>query len=133
MLICLKLISGKVRPKVDIDPKGKVDVLEGEYAFVMCNASGTPFPQFRWWMLPLSSYQSYYSQYGFDHYRKNQVTVAFPIQNTQPLEPYSLNLLPAQSENYLNLIPVHELALKYKQNKRISESWAFILDMNKVK
>nr|CDS28637.2 lachesin [Hymenolepis microstoma] len=110
------VVNIQVRPKVDIDPRGEVDVLEGEYAFVMCNASGTPFPQFRWWMLPLSSYQNYYSQHGFDYYSESQVTLAFPTQNTQSIDSYSLNLPLNSSENYLNLIPVHELALKYKQN-----------------
>ncbi|VDN95994.1 unnamed protein product [Rodentolepis nana] len=116
------VVNIQVRPKVDIDPRGEVDVLEGEYAFVMCNASGTPSPQFRWWMLPLSSYQNYYSQYGFDYYSESQVTLAFPTQNTQPIDPYSPNLPLSPRENYLNLIPVHELASKYKQNLK-TEKW----------
>ncbi|KAM7533339.1 hypothetical protein Aperf_G00000126803 [Anoplocephala perfoliata] len=110
------VVNIQVQPKVDIDPKGEVEVLEGEYAFVVCNASGTPFPQFRWWMLPLSAYQSHYAQQRLEYSAESQVTVMFPAQNAQQFKAFSSNLPQLQSGNYLSLIPVHELASKYKQN-----------------
>lgn len=102
---------------VEIDPKGEIELLEGEYAFVVCNASGTPFPQFRWWTLPLSSYQSHYIQHGSEYFSEDQVKVMIPSQNTQQFNGFSLGLPQTQSGNHLSLVPVHEIASKYKQSK----------------
>lgn len=102
---------------MDIDPRGEVELLEGEYAFVVCNASGTPYPQFRWWMLPLSTYQKYCVQQATGLYGESEVTVTFASQTSHTFSPFALHSSVAPSTSHLTLVPVHEIASKYKQSK----------------
>nr|CDS21586.1 lachesin [Echinococcus granulosus] len=110
------VVNIQVQPKVDIDPRGELELLEGEYAFVVCNASGTPYPQFRWWMLPLSTYHKHCTQQAPGAYGENEVTVTFVSQMSHNLSPFSLQPPTVPSTSHLALIPVHEIASKYKQN-----------------
>ncbi|VDK37143.1 unnamed protein product [Taenia asiatica] len=110
------VVNIQVQPKVDIDPRGEVELLEGEYAFVVCNASGTPYPQFRWWMLPLSTYQKHCAQQTTGLYGESEVTVTFASQTPHTFSPFSLQSSMAPSTSHLTLVPVHEIASKYKQN-----------------
>ncbi|KAL5970316.1 Neurotrimin [Taenia solium] len=110
------VVNIQVQPKVDIDPRGEVELLEGEYAFVVCNASGTPYPQFRWWMLSLSTYQKHCAQQATGLYGESEVTVTFASQTSHTFSPFSLQSSMAPSTSHLTLVPVHEIASKYKQN-----------------
>uniref|UniRef100_A0A158REI3 Ig-like domain-containing protein n=1 Tax=Hydatigena taeniaeformis TaxID=6205 RepID=A0A158REI3_HYDTA len=110
------VVNIQVPPKVDIDPRGEVELLEGEYAFVVCNASGTPYPQFRWWMLPLATYQKHCAQQAPGLYGETEVTVTFASQTSHPFSPFALQPSTIATSSHLTLVPVHEIASKYKQN-----------------
>lgn len=104
-----------VRPQVDIDPKGEIEVVEGGSAFLVCNASGTPYPEIRWWMLPLNNYISRYQGRNLQMLEA-PVTVSLPNNPFYPLFNGQRTTTHTNS-NKLVLVPAHEIALKYNKGE----------------
>ncbi|VDD74021.1 unnamed protein product [Mesocestoides corti] len=126
------VVNIQVRPKVNIDPQGEVELLEGQSAFLVCNASGTPYPQIRWWMLPLATYQRRYSLRRRGTYEESHVTLTFPTTPVyHQFHPRYQSPPLVQSTQHLLLIPLHDIAAKYKQSIFVRRGRLIISSVNR--